>query len=286
MILPFLLLVQAGTAQAAAHDVTVTARRPDHDRAVQHMTATIAPLGDASQPLPRFAAPICPEAAGLPPAIAVRFAGRMRQGARAAGLRVDEVGCAPNITVVFVPNGQSVVRALKRSNPAMFGGLEPYQVRRLAADSGPVHAWSFTEVMSRDDDRPRVGTSTGLQAPELQVRSASILSSPIRIVVDGAVLLIDQGAAEGKTITQLADYATMRLLASARPVGDAASEPTILRLFDRAGTPAAGLTPFDTTYLRALYRGEPTDFATTRISTMARQINRDLARAVAGTPAP
>lgn len=275
-------MIQAAPPQPPT--VVVTGRRPDHAKAVRHLTATVTPVHDATEPLARFAAPVCPEAAGLPDAYARAFAERMRADASAAGVRVDAAGCAPNVTVLFVPNGQAVVKQLRHARPLMFDGLESAQLGRLAGDPGPVHLWSFTELRSRDDDRPQVGTTTGRDAPELQVREASIINTPIRVVVAGAIMLVDQGAAEGKTLNQLADYATMRVLAQARPVGADAAEPTVLSMFDRGGTPPVQLTAFDRAYLKALYRNQPTMRSIGATAAMARQINRDLARAVTEKP--
>lgn len=287
-----LLLGQAAAGSSARTDqssptVVVTGRRPDQAKAVRRMTAKIAPLGGASKPLARFTAPICPAVDGLPQAMDERFAARMRSAAAAAGIAVDKPGCLPNITVLFVPNGQQVVQALHRHRPEMFGALEPAQVRRIAADGGPVHLWSFTELKSRDDDRPRQGTTVaGKDAPELQVRNASIIESPTRIVVDGIIVLIDQQASVGKTIDQLADYTVMRTLAQARPIGSAAAEATILRLFD-AGVPAPhGLTDFDAAYLRAYYRGQATMLPMGKVASMARAISKSLSQTVTSSEDP
>ena len=286
------LVGQAAPARPAPADqtptVVVTGRRPDQAKAIRHMTARIAPLGDATQPLARFTAPVCPQVDGLPRALTDRFAARMREDARAAGLTVEKPGCSPNITVLFVPNGQQVVQALRKSHSEMFGALEPAQVRRIAADGGPVHLWSFTELRSRDDDKPRQGTTVaGKDAAELQVRNASIIEAPTRIVVDGMIVLIDQQASVGKTIDQLADYTVMRTLAQARPIGSDAAEPTILRLFDAGEPPPRGLTAFDAAYLKAYYRGQPTMLPTGKVAAMARAINKSLSQAVATTePAP
>lgn len=246
------------------------------------MIAKIAPLGDATQPLARFTAPICPQADGLPKVLDERFAERMRSDARTAGLFIDKPGCVPNITVLFVPDGREVVQALHKTHPEMFGTLEPAQIRRVAADKGPVHLWSFTELRSRDNDNARQGTTLGSNdAPELQVRDASILSAPTRVVVDGTIVLIDQQASVGKSIDQLADYTVMRTLAQAQPIGSDAAEPTILRLFDAGEAPPRGLTEFDTAFLKAYYRGQPTALPTGKVASMARSISKSLTQAVA-----
>ena len=282
------LLLQAATHGApsdqATPTVVVTGRRPDEAKAIRRMTARVAALGDFRKPLARFTAPICPGVDGLPRAMNERFAARMRSDAAAAGITVDKAGCSPNVTVLFVPNGQEVVRALRKGRYDMFGSMEPADIRRLAADDGPVHLWSFTEERSRDDVRARQGTTVpGSTARELQVRSASIIEAPTRVVVDGMIVLIDQQASVGKTLDQLADYTVMRTLAQARPIGAAATEPTILRLFDAGITPPRALTPFDAAYLKTYYHGQPTMLPISRVGMMARAIGKSLAATVTTT---
>jgi hypothetical protein len=76
----------------------------------------------------------------------------------------------------------------------------------------------------------------------------------------GSLVVIDAAAAEGLTATQLADYATLRLLAPtadlSRLPDDAAQQgrTTILTLLrDREDAPPA-MTRFDRAYLESLYR--------------------------------
>jgi len=70
-------------------------------------------------------------------------------------------------------------------------------------------------------------------------------------------VLFDRTGVRGKTVIQLADYATMRGFARTRPAeGDAAID-TILALFDEGAVPPGGLTDFDKAYLRSLYEGIP-----------------------------
>lgn len=256
--------------------VVVTGRRPQQDEAVRHMTAAIAPVNDAGQPLARFEQQICPQVEGLTPEMNGVFAARMRADARRAGLTTGGPACEPNVTVMIVDNGQAVVREMERTGASAFGDLGPADIRRLADDPAPAHLWSVTEVRSRDGDQLRGGTLT--------VRNASILQAVRRTDVVASVLLIDQVASVGKTVNQLADYAAMRTLASARPVGTAAAEQTILRLFDpgEATVPKA-LTAFDLAYLKALYHGTAIERPQAKVALMARAISRSLAQSV--TPA-
>lgn len=266
----------AGQAQSAPQagttpDVTVTARRPDQEKAVRHMTSVVTPVADVDRPLARFQTPICPQVDGLSVSLNRAFADRIRADAGIAKLPVDGQGCEANLTVLIVPDGKAVVRELERTHSSVFGDLDPVVIRHLIAQPGPAHLWTVTEIRSRDGDRINGGT--------LYTRTASIIQSIERIDVAGTVLLLDQQATVGKTVNQLADYAAMRTLAQTRPVGSAAATSTILTLFDADGAaPPRQLTEFDTAYLKALYHGSALDRPLTKVGIMSRAINKDLAR--------
>lgn len=70
----------------------------------------------------------------------------------------------------------------------------------------------------------------------------------------GAVVLIETAALEEKTLRQIADYASVRVLASVSDdvTSDANTPPTILTLFNEEFAPAA-ITDFDMAYLTSLY---------------------------------
>lgn len=280
MIGPALLLAAQAATPAPAQTgptVVVEGRRADRVTAARRLAVKIAPYQSGRDPLPRFTDPICPAADGLPGPVAAAFAARVRTDAAQAHIPVAGAGCTPNIIVLFPPDGREAVRALRRARPGLFAALAPDRTRRLTDEPGPVRAWSYTQLRSRDGDEERLATLTHLPAPELYVRDASILKTTTRMDVDGAVVVIDQPAAIGKTINQLADYVAMRTMAQAKPVDADGGEPTILRLFDPDTQPTAGLTAFDQAYLRAFYVGPPTEAAVTRVHAIAHRVGRGIA---------
>ncbi|MGI4731411.1 MAG: hypothetical protein ACRYFW_06660 [Janthinobacterium lividum] len=196
--------------------VVVTGRRLPQKKVVEHLTHAITPTLDASETLARFPDAVCPAAEGMPANYDARLAARIRADAAAAGIRVDAPGCRPNVIVMLVPDGQAVVRELRRTRSYMFGDMEKTRVDAMIADPGPVHGWTVTRLRSRDADTLRNGTMLQ-DVPEIEVRSASIIESATRRDIDASVLLIDIDAAIGKTVNQLADYAAMRTLARTRP---------------------------------------------------------------------
>ena len=274
------------TPPAPAHgpDIVVTGKRPSTKAEIRHLTHQVMAIGDATEAVARFDEPVCPDAIGMERTFDDRVARRILDDARSAGIAVGKPGCHPNITIVFIDNGQALVRELRRSHADLFGDLEPHAINRLADDPGPIHSWTITETTSRDGDRLRAGTSTAVRAPELQVRSASIIQLSTKRNIVTTILIVDIPAAIGKGLDQIADYAAMRTLAETRgPVGEGGAQDTILRLFhpgDRPAPPA--LTDFDRLYLTALYKGAGTTAPFTKANEIADRVNKGLMGAIAG----
>lgn len=251
-------------------DVIVTARKPPERKVVEHLTRAITVI-DPDDRIARFPDAVCPLVDGMPAAFAARMVARLREDAAAAAIPVAKPGCQPNIIVMFVPNGHDTVREIQRTRPYMFGDLEKGEIDRMIADTGPAHGWIATELRSRDNDRLRTGTMRE-DVQEIEVREASIIETATRQVITASILLIDQDAAVGKTLNQLADYAAMRTLAKVRVKG--ASGDTILTLFDApAGEAPHELTGFDAGYLKALYHGPTMLRGSTKVGEMAREIS-------------
>ncbi len=205
-------------------------------------------------PLARFEDRLCPGVIGLDPDFAAMFNQRLRANARQLGLRLLDDECRPNFVVVFVDDGEGLLRRLMDQSPEYFQYLDSGEQNDIL-EPGPVHVWTNVE--------PR--TLTGM--PIAQVRN---LTAPPTMQVSGAhsriytttrndivtvMITFDRSAVSGMTLVQLADYATMRGLAQTRPPQDPTLD-TILTLFDN-DAPPPGLTDFDQAYLRSLYDGIP-----------------------------
>jgi hypothetical protein len=79
---------------------------------------------------------------------------------------------------------------------------------------------------------------------------------PMRKEIISTLVAFDRRSVIGLTVTQLADYATMRGLSHTRPAGAGEPLSTILALFADSAPPPE-LTPFDLGYLRSLYFDRP-----------------------------
>ena len=69
------------------------------------------------------------------------------------------------------------------------------------------------------------------------------------------LIIFDRDQVRDKTLLQLADYATMRGLASTRETSGETATDTILSLFDGDGPKPERMTAFDRAYLEVLYEG-------------------------------
>lgn len=200
--------------------------------------------------LARYHDAVCPLVIGVRADAARVIEDGIRAVAKQAGAPVAAGRCDGNLVVVITRDANAMFRDIRATRPQWLNGLSATEVNALARENGPVRAWWSTTL--RNEDGVAQGSVDRGSPQSLQVRSASILAAPTREQIDGSVIIIEQSAAAGKTLVQLADYAAMRGLARARPPADA-DVPTVLNLFsDKARAPAA-MTRFDIGYLKALY---------------------------------
>lgn len=242
-------------------EIVVTGDR-DRDRAILDFVAGITVQSDDQ--IARFPDPVCPASYGLSGAFNVFVAARIREIARAAGIRVAALPCRPNIVIIAAERGEDVLAALRRRRPALLAGLDSSEVRRLTRMDGPVRSWQLVEQRGGDGREMEpisfiqlsngtpiyIGSSRRLPTPV-----ASRLERNVRQDLALSVVIFDVEALDGMTLAQIADHAAMRSLARTDPEA-ARSGRTILTLFRdvRSGAPPAGaLTGLDAAYLRAVY---------------------------------
>lgn len=254
-----------GTA-ADAETIVVTGSQIT-DRAVADFVnaVTIETSGDQ---LAAFHAPICPASFGLPEAYNRVIERRIRTVAAEAEIEVADEGCSPNIILMAVNDGQSLLARLRSTHGEAFGGLDAAARRRLREGPGPVRAWQVTEIRG-SDGRPAQRISM-IRLPSGQIKQLS----PTAIALSGvrpsrltrstrqdlslSFVVMDVAALDGLSLGQIGDYAAMRALAQTDPEEAAATgQPTILGLFaDRkAGrSPVDAMTEWDSAFLRSLYK--------------------------------
>lgn len=227
----------------------------------QARAVTLPPSGGG--PLPRQYQALCVKVFGLPQGIASAIERRISDNARAFHVPVAGPRCSANAWVGTFHGGPAAAERLRTAQPWLFEGLTNFEVKRIFAQSRAAFAWHRTEERNSDGTvipMAMVDLGDGIEVPVKvnQQYRVGRLVSPVRIDLSTSIVLIDANRALGKSIGQIADYATMRLLASVTDAApaDAAPLSTILTLFTEDGAPRE-LTAFDRAYLTGLYKLNP-----------------------------
>jgi hypothetical protein len=280
--------------------VTGQVRPPASDEDITSQARNISIVGDPlHNPLPRFEDRLCPGVLGLKPEAATYVIDRIRYNAQQLGLRMapDDGTCEPNLIVAIVEGAQEQLAQLASNQGYMFAGLSVTRRGDLFEASGAARVWVNTLTRTRDGmptqsardaagAPERRGTTFGgtdgagnaitntysMPLPPVAATQAaqSRIFFPTREDIVSVLVLFDKEQVRGKTLLQLADYATMRGFASTRETkGDPAAD-TILSLFDGDGPKPGELTDFDHAYLGSLYSGIPNMPATSKLGNVNR----------------
>lgn len=261
-------------------DIVVTGRietEPTETEVTRQARAITAPTAIRHLPLPRFEDRLCPGIFGMKGAYASLMIDRIRDTAERLDMwtAADDGTCRPNFIVAFVDDGQAALAQIESNQGWLFESMTTAGRRELLAEDGPVRVWTTTQTRTRDgmpvprreslDSPPTVG----------MWMAHSKIYIPIREDITQVVVLFDKKDVAGRTLVQLADYATMRGLARTRPVnGGGEALDTILTLFDPVGTPPQEMTEFDRAYLGAVYDGIPNIPGITKVLGVNRQLRR------------
>jgi hypothetical protein len=264
------------TATADDDDIVVTGRAPTQSEVSRQARAiTNATSAIRHEPLPRFEDRLCPGVMGLTVDAASLLIDRLRDSAQRLGLGLtkDDGTCSPNFIVAFVDDGQASLRRIAGNFGWAFEDMSLKERRDLLQEEGVARVWTTTQMRTRDGV-PIPRSVNAFDPPQVNSWMAhSKIYLAVREDITRVVVLFDKEGVKGKTLLQLADYATMRGLARTRPVdGDGRSMDTILALFDSQGSPPLQLTEFDRAYLAAVYDGLPNMPGVTKVLGVNRQL--------------
>lgn len=228
------LVTTAICVPAAAEDV------PDR-AALMQWGYTLAGNAESDLPLINLREPLCLLVAAEDPDFAAKVGKRIIANAREAGVKTKSGKCRTNAVIAFAPDAQEQLLEVRAKSGRVYGSLYASQLDRLLDTEREGFAFQLHDFQSADRPAGLVSTSSA------------------RGDMAAALVVIDAAAVEGLTVAQLADYATLRLLAPTSdlrtlPVdAEAQATPTILTLLrDREAAPAE-MTRFDRAYLESLY---------------------------------
>ena len=302
-----LALSASAAAQPAPEvdpNIVVTGERvPPTQSEVTEQARKISIIGSPlDNPLPRFEDRLCPGVLGLTDDGAGYVNDRIRYNAEQFGLRLapDDGTCEPNLIVAFIDDAQNQLVELARSQGYMLAGLSIDERGELLEAPGAARVWVNTLMrtstgMSAPNGQSggsvperagmvdaETGGSNSIALPPVVTGPAgahSRITFPLREDIVSVLVLFDRAQVRGKTLLQLADYATMRGFAFTRETRGAVRADTILSLFDGDGPKPDRLTKFDLGYLGSLYEGIPNLPATSKLANVSRHMERQAAAA-------
>jgi hypothetical protein len=258
--------------QPGLDQITVEARRERAvlEREVSSFVSAIA-VAPFEESLARWRTAICPLVAGLPRDHGEFILRRVSQIAGEAGVPLAPEHCRGNFYVVVTANPDALLAAWMKRDVTMFGDAGGSKVRGFLKASAPIRVW-YNADLETAEGLPLSGDATAL-APTGRSTAQPLGGVPnnthamgFRLAHDevrdltSVIVLIDSGRAKGISFGQLADYVALMGLAELRPDANVGEAPTILRLFSASPKPPLpGLSPWDESFLKALYHTEQTD---------------------------
>lgn len=242
-------------AENAPGTIIVEGMPETEEERVEVLTRSISRRPRVDKPVSKRYDQLCVGVIGISAEFGAALIDRMSENARSFGIGVANTGCQVNTLVAFVNDSRSEVERLRADRHWLFSQLKDYEYKRVLRGNGAAQAWHVTEEKDVDGKAFLTIDIDGAQVRTNDPFVASNIAEQIRVDIIGSVVLIDKGRVEGKTIRQLADYASVRSFASVDDVSGATAiwPPTILSLFHEEAGDVAGLTDFDRAYLEALY---------------------------------
>ena len=268
------------TAQSSAEsgdEAIVVTGQKESRKTIQDFVGALTKIPSYQQ-LSRFEHSVCPAVYGLPRQQADAVANRIRLIAKTIGIVIGGDKCAPNVLVVATSDKQAFLEELRRHRADDFG-ITDSQIRNLERQPGPAAAWQVQgPPMTEDGKDLDVDPSMG-QVVNRTIVSGSRITEPVHPQFDGAMVVVERKSLVGLTVTQLADYAAIRMLTGADPAHLANSgAPTILHVLEVpiGGTAPITMTQWDFAFLRGYYDAKRNLRTTGQRSAITDSMTRDL----------
>lgn len=258
--------VIAAAVAAIALGAPAAAQQPGqpHDGALADRASTIA-LAQAvagspeeRRPLAKLRSPLCLAVAATDEVFARTVAERIIDNAKAAGVPTRSAGCKVNALVTFSDDARGQIEAFRGDGRKLMKRLSNAEIDAALDARDPAYVFQPVEAT------PRIGEGDEFfhsNESSSWTKERSFLRTPQDLLT--TLVMIEANAIAGRTPIQLADYATLRLLA---PTGEiaadrAAASQTILSIFAAPATAPQELTHTDRAYLKSLYKLPRTAFA-------------------------
>jgi len=272
----------------APSEIEVRGQRQLDEDTVSDGIRDIAVSRLPNEPRAQFSDPLCLHVQGLGRKLSERVGNRVRAHAVEVGIDIADEGCTTNAFILVVDRPAVLIERLRETMPALFDHRVTGRIRREAELGNPVISWNVQRLSSRFSNGPirdgAINAGGGLfdnqvaNVPTARGLWPTRLRNAFGIARTGAFVVFDVRQLNNIHIRQLADYATMQLLATPRrqiEVEELAA-PTILTLFEEDALKAPrAMTRLDWSYLKGLYALRPTDWGS-RLMTSAKKVNANL----------
>ena len=260
--------VQTAPPPAPPSDpIIVEGEKVQSEQALSELARDIAGNPRPRRPLARFERPLCLMVAAADTALGQQVAERIIENARDARVPVRGKGCKPNALLALSDNAQAQLRDVKASGRRLFAGLSAREIDAALGARDPVYVFQASRQASNTGEpivnSPEAAGPNGLPGPQNKIWSAGRLKRDLREDMLAALVVVDNSAVAGLTPIQIADYASLRLLAPTGEVdlAEAGAPRTIMTLFVSPQNAPQTLSRFDRAYLKALYRLPAGSFA-------------------------
>jgi hypothetical protein len=262
LALAALLTVQPAPQEAEPPAIVVESEKPRTEQELTDLARDLADNPRPDRPLARFEEPLCLMVAAGDTALGQEVAARIIANAKAAKVKVRGSGCSTNALVLIADDARQQLQSVRSSGRRLFAGLNAREIDAAMGARDPVYVFQSSQTTAASGQAMlRAMPDT---PPENRVYAMGRLSRLIREDMLAALVVIDKAAVAGLSPVQIADYASLRLLAPTGEVDIAeagSAPPTIMTLFAAPASAPQQMTRFDRAYLSALYRMPPGAFS-------------------------
>ncbi|MFN7398136.1 MAG: hypothetical protein ACK5SX_03515 [Sandaracinobacter sp.] len=246
--------------------ITVTAPQVEPPKAkAREFLQQVLPVPTMGQ-YASWTRPVCVKVYGLDAELEKRVRNRVEAVATAAGAKVAEESCRPNIGIVFTDNGQQQIIELRKKRGRLLAHLPMEEIRALRQGRHPVVWWRIASG-GGGTGGPDAGTAAIVSAPgagEMPLMNmfggevpstarydgGSLISTGLSLSVGAAIAIVDVEKAEGKSLDAVADYVAFVTIGPVRFPADPTGVPSILNLFSQ-DSEALELSGWDRSLLSA-----------------------------------
>lgn len=222
-------------ADPDAAEIVVEGERIVDISAASGLVREVATRPRSREPLPRLTAPLCLQL-GIDDEERGRLIGRrIIANARAVNVKIAKRGCWPNALVIIADDMRAMIDKRRRSGRRFFLPLKRHQIDRALKVRDPVYV--FHDIFIKTNNRGGIDKKS-------------------RKDLIATAVMIENRAASGFSTDQIADFASLRLLAPVRELAEleSAAPRTIMTMFVAPDSAPPEMTRLDRAYFETLYR--------------------------------